>query len=202
MTNNQEIAVPRTSKNRVMWTEQLQIRFLSAIENQGVDAIPTTILKEMNVTGLTRENVASHLQKFRKQQKAKETQTKKNPKVLNLPLLPRSLQDQYQSVIDPPKIQKKIQKKSHYSKRKTQKQEKHPSRLFSVENTTKLLKPQIQTQSSMINTQNLNSYSKEYALSSSVCEAKFNSSQPFLIPVTYSYQYKYPVIGPRKLFSM
>ncbi|KAI3980622.1 hypothetical protein MKX01_025187 [Papaver californicum] len=53
----------RNKKGRVVWTAQLHTDFLNAIENLGVDsAVPKKILEYMKVPGLTRENVASHLQ--------------------------------------------------------------------------------------------------------------------------------------------
>ncbi|MCL7038596.1 hypothetical protein MKW94_003727 [Papaver nudicaule] len=54
----------RTNKTqRVVWTERLHTHFLNAIESLGVDyAVPKKILEFMKVPGLTRENVASHLQ--------------------------------------------------------------------------------------------------------------------------------------------
>ncbi|KAI3949739.1 hypothetical protein MKX01_040956 [Papaver californicum] len=53
----------RNKKRRVVWTAQLHTHFLNAIENLGVDsAVPKKILEYMKVPGLTRENVASHLQ--------------------------------------------------------------------------------------------------------------------------------------------
>eukprot|EP00892_Ulva_mutabilis_P007680 jgi/Ulvmu1/5284/UM022_0078.1 len=54
-------------KPRVVWTDELHQRFLRAIDAAGSDeaAVPTVILKLMNVSGLSRDNVASHLQKHR-----------------------------------------------------------------------------------------------------------------------------------------
>ncbi|CAI5958710.1 unnamed protein product [Closterium sp. NIES-64] len=53
-------------KPRLVWTAELHSRFMSAVNHLGVkNAVPTTILKLMNVEGMTRENVASHLQKYR-----------------------------------------------------------------------------------------------------------------------------------------
>nr|CAB3468561.1 unnamed protein product [Digitaria exilis] len=53
-------------KQRVQWTGQLHHKFLEAVNTIGMDkAVPTNILKEMNVDGLTRDCVASHLQKYR-----------------------------------------------------------------------------------------------------------------------------------------
>ncbi|KAL4595255.1 hypothetical protein ACB092_12G077900 [Castanea dentata] len=51
---------------KVVWTTSLHNRFLEAIKHIGLDkAVPKRILEIMNVRGLTRENVASHLQKYR-----------------------------------------------------------------------------------------------------------------------------------------
>ncbi|KAF8379413.1 hypothetical protein HHK36_028848 [Tetracentron sinense] len=52
-------------KTRVVWTSGLHNQFLEAIEHLGLDAVPKKILERMNVPGLSRENVASHLQKYR-----------------------------------------------------------------------------------------------------------------------------------------
>lgn len=49
-----------------MWTPQLHKLFEEAVQKIGLDkAVPKTIMQYMNVEGLTRENVASHLQKYR-----------------------------------------------------------------------------------------------------------------------------------------
>ncbi|KAK9266897.1 hypothetical protein L1049_027156 [Liquidambar formosana] len=53
-------------KIKVDWTADLHKKFLQAVEQLGVDqAIPSRILELMKVEGLTRHNVASHLQKYR-----------------------------------------------------------------------------------------------------------------------------------------
>ncbi|XP_076952126.1 two-component response regulator ARR2-like [Bidens hawaiensis] len=53
-------------KYRVTWTPELHQQFVQAIYHIGIDkAVPKKILDVMNVPGITRENVASHLQKFR-----------------------------------------------------------------------------------------------------------------------------------------
>ncbi|KAF9625857.1 hypothetical protein IFM89_027634 [Coptis chinensis] len=53
-------------KIKVDWTPELHKRFVQAVEQLGVDqAIPSRILDLMKVEGLTRHNVASHLQKYR-----------------------------------------------------------------------------------------------------------------------------------------
>ncbi|XP_047317366.1 transcription factor MYBC1-like [Impatiens glandulifera] len=57
----------RTLKRpRLVWTPQLHKRFVDAVAHLGIkNAVPKTIMQLMNVDGLTRENVASHLQKYR-----------------------------------------------------------------------------------------------------------------------------------------
>lgn len=51
---------------RLVWTPQLHKRFVEAVGHLGIkNAVPKTIMQLMNVEGLTRENVASHLQKYR-----------------------------------------------------------------------------------------------------------------------------------------
>ncbi|KAF8041659.1 hypothetical protein BT93_A0301 [Corymbia citriodora subsp. variegata] len=53
-------------KPRVVWSVELHQQFVSAVNQLGIDkAVPKKILELMNVPGLTRENVASHLQKYR-----------------------------------------------------------------------------------------------------------------------------------------
>ncbi|KAG7026030.1 Two-component response regulator ARR2, partial [Cucurbita argyrosperma subsp. argyrosperma] len=50
-------------KPKLIWTQQLHKTFLQAIEALGVDkAHPKEILQHMNVPGLRKENVSSHLQ--------------------------------------------------------------------------------------------------------------------------------------------
>ncbi|XP_028073237.1 two-component response regulator ARR12-like [Camellia sinensis] len=53
-------------KPRVVWTVDLHRKFVAAVNQLGIDkAVPKRILDMMNVEKLTRENVASHLQKYR-----------------------------------------------------------------------------------------------------------------------------------------
>ncbi|KAL9240265.1 hypothetical protein vseg_014507 [Gypsophila vaccaria] len=53
-------------KARVVWSVELHQQFVAAVNQLGIDkAVPKKILEMMNVPGLTRENVASHLQKYR-----------------------------------------------------------------------------------------------------------------------------------------
>ncbi|XP_019706410.1 transcription factor PCL1 isoform X2 [Elaeis guineensis] len=58
---------------RLVWTAQLHKRFIDVVAHLGIkNAVPKTIMQLMNVEGLTRENVASHLQKYRLYRKRKE----------------------------------------------------------------------------------------------------------------------------------
>ncbi|KAK9056214.1 hypothetical protein SSX86_027304 [Deinandra increscens subsp. villosa] len=53
-------------KPRVVWTKEMHRKFVQAIERLGGDkAFPKKIVELMDVPGLTRGNVASHLQKYR-----------------------------------------------------------------------------------------------------------------------------------------
>lgn len=62
-------------RNRVKWTPELIELFHQALRKLGDNAVPSAILDEMNIEGLTRENVASHLQKHRLQTAAKLKQS-------------------------------------------------------------------------------------------------------------------------------
>ena len=54
-------------RSRLIWTDTLHQRFLEAVDKCGgiEHALPKAIMKDMKVQGLTRENVSSHLQKYR-----------------------------------------------------------------------------------------------------------------------------------------
>jgi SHAQKYF class myb-like DNA-binding protein len=53
-------------RQRLIWTPELHARFLAAVNQLGIrNAVPKNILAIMGVEGMTRENVASHLQKYR-----------------------------------------------------------------------------------------------------------------------------------------
>ncbi|KAG0496584.1 hypothetical protein HPP92_001275 [Vanilla planifolia] len=67
-------------KARVVWSVDLHQKFVNAVDQIGFEKVgPKKILDLMNVPGLTRENVASHLQKYRlylsRIQKQNETRT-------------------------------------------------------------------------------------------------------------------------------
>ncbi|KAL2346669.1 hypothetical protein Fmac_000669 [Flemingia macrophylla] len=65
--NDHDNEDPSTQKKpRVVWSVELHRKFVSAVNQLGIDkAVPKKILDLMNVEKLTRENVASHLQKYR-----------------------------------------------------------------------------------------------------------------------------------------
>ncbi|CAN4113178.1 unnamed protein product [Withania somnifera] len=65
--NGNESEDPTTQKRaRVVWSIELHRKFVAAVSQLGIEkAVPKRILDLMNVEGLTRENVASHLQKYR-----------------------------------------------------------------------------------------------------------------------------------------
>ncbi|KAH0870828.1 hypothetical protein HID58_077850 [Brassica napus] len=65
-SGNKNLSSNKASRKKVDWTQELHKKFVQAVEQLGVDqAIPSRILELMKVDGLTRHNVASHLQKFR-----------------------------------------------------------------------------------------------------------------------------------------
>ncbi|CAH8266450.1 unnamed protein product [Arabidopsis lyrata] len=65
--NDLDLLDPGNSKkSRVVWSIELHQQFVNAVNKLEIDkAVPKRILELMNVPGLSRENVASHLQKFR-----------------------------------------------------------------------------------------------------------------------------------------
>ncbi|EEF50457.1 sensor histidine kinase, putative [Ricinus communis] len=68
MDKDEEATVTSTfpKKPKLIWTNELHDRFLQAIRILGIDsAHPKKILKHMNVPGLRKENISSHLQKYR-----------------------------------------------------------------------------------------------------------------------------------------
>jgi SHAQKYF class myb-like DNA-binding protein len=67
--NKRQLMIRRTPRKRLIWTQELHTMFIDIVNRLGNKAVPTTILQEMNVEGLTRENIASHLQKYRLQLK-------------------------------------------------------------------------------------------------------------------------------------
>ncbi|KAL2471317.1 Transcription factor LUX [Abeliophyllum distichum] len=65
-TDDQSASAKTLKRPRLVWTPQLHKRFVDVVAHLGLkNAVPKTIMQLMNVEGLTRENVASHLQKYR-----------------------------------------------------------------------------------------------------------------------------------------
>ena len=57
------LIIDKFNSFQVDWTPDLHKKFVQAVEQLGVDqAIPSRILELMKVDGLTRHNIASHLQ--------------------------------------------------------------------------------------------------------------------------------------------
>ncbi|XWS63782.1 hypothetical protein CRYUN_Cryun06bG0131200 [Craigia yunnanensis] len=65
--DDKDLSDPSSTKRaRVVWTVDLHQKFVKAVNQIGFDKVgPKKILDMMNVPWLTRENVASHLQKYR-----------------------------------------------------------------------------------------------------------------------------------------
>ncbi|KAF0898769.1 hypothetical protein E2562_009374 [Oryza meyeriana var. granulata] len=55
-----------------MWTPLLKQTFERAVQHVGIDGHPTKILEHMNLKGLIRQHVASHLQKYRAKNQKKD----------------------------------------------------------------------------------------------------------------------------------
>lgn len=64
--NEQREDLSSVKKPRVVWSSELHRQFIDAVHLLSAErAVPKKILEIMKVPGLTRENVASHLQKYR-----------------------------------------------------------------------------------------------------------------------------------------
>ncbi|KAG9391912.1 Myb-like DNA-binding domain [Carpediemonas membranifera] len=56
----------KDGRRRLVWTPELHNRFVSSVHTLGIkSAVPKNVLSLMNVESITRENVASRLQKYR-----------------------------------------------------------------------------------------------------------------------------------------
>nr|BDI21195.1 transcription factor LUX [Lemna minor] len=94
--SNDEISARAQKRPRLAWTPQLHKRFVDVITHLGIkNAVPKTIMQLMNVEGLTRENVASHLQKYRQYLK----------RMQGIPIEAPSSSDHFASSPAPPGIQ-------------------------------------------------------------------------------------------------
>ncbi|XLS87673.1 hypothetical protein HN51_037839 [Arachis hypogaea] len=76
--HNQDVQPNTPSKKpRFVWTEERHQMFVDAVLQLGIDkAVPRKILEWMDIPDLRRENVASHLQKYRMHLKKKIEETK------------------------------------------------------------------------------------------------------------------------------
>ncbi|KAK7341107.1 hypothetical protein VNO80_24031 [Phaseolus coccineus] len=64
-------------KSRIVWTSELHRKFVEVVDQIGpANVVPNKILELMNMPGLTRNNVASHLQKYRNALKARSDKEK------------------------------------------------------------------------------------------------------------------------------
>ncbi|RHN59122.1 putative response regulator and transcription factor RR-A-type family [Medicago truncatula] len=73
----------QAKKARLSWSPELHQRFLWAVNQLGLDrAMPKKILKIMDVPNMTKEQVASHLQKYRNYLKSSTEDTKGRMKKL------------------------------------------------------------------------------------------------------------------------
>lgn len=91
MDNSMDDPSARTLKRpRLVWTPQLHKRFVDVVAHLGIkNAVPKTIMQLMNVEGLTRENVASHLQKYRLYLKRMQGSSNEGPSSPDRILRPR-----------------------------------------------------------------------------------------------------------------
>lgn len=67
----------QSKKQKVEWTRELHDKFVGAVEALSVDkAVPSKILERMGSCseGLTRQNIASHLQKYRNRKRSRQSQ--------------------------------------------------------------------------------------------------------------------------------
>lgn len=86
-------------KTRLSWNAQLHRRFVEAVVTLGLkSAVPRGILDLMNVNGLTRENVASHLQKYRIQ--VKEQYKLKSTSDITDDIIPMDLDDELRVIAE------------------------------------------------------------------------------------------------------
>ncbi|PXF49986.1 Transcription factor BOA [Gracilariopsis chorda] len=68
----------RPKRSRLNWSPKLHASFLAAVQKLGIEhAVPTAIIREMKAEGLSRENVASHLQKYRSMLKKEKEDAEK-----------------------------------------------------------------------------------------------------------------------------
>ncbi|KAG6436776.1 hypothetical protein SASPL_101678 [Salvia splendens] len=97
--DNNCAAAKTLKRPRLVWTPQLHKRFVDVVAHLGLkSAVPKTIMQLMNVEGLTRENVASYLQKYRLYVKRMQGLSNEGPSpsghlFASTPLPPQSLNE-------------------------------------------------------------------------------------------------------------
>ncbi len=65
-SNRPDGKIGKDGRRRLIWTSELHQRFVTSVRVLGIkSSVPKNVLQLMNVEGITRENVASRLQKFR-----------------------------------------------------------------------------------------------------------------------------------------
>ena len=76
ITDEEDDEARAVKRPRLIWTNALHRRFLDAVGRCGgvEHALPKAVMREMAVNGLTRENVASHLQKYRLRQRKEDAE--------------------------------------------------------------------------------------------------------------------------------
>ncbi|XP_022853224.1 transcription factor PCL1-like [Olea europaea var. sylvestris] len=100
-TDDQSAAAKTLKRPRLVWTPQLHKRFVDVVAHLGLkNAVPKTIMQLMNVEGLTRENVASHLQKYRLYVKRMQGLSNEGPSAsdhlfASTPVPPQSFNDSF-----------------------------------------------------------------------------------------------------------
>ncbi|CAE6075322.1 unnamed protein product [Arabidopsis arenosa] len=98
-SGTEDLSGKTLKRPRLVWTPQLHKRFVDVVAHLGIkNAVPKTIMQLMNVEGLTRENVASHLQKYRLYLKRMQGLTNEGPSASDklfssTPVPPQSFQD-------------------------------------------------------------------------------------------------------------
>ncbi|GMN68582.1 hypothetical protein TIFTF001_037642 [Ficus carica] len=81
-------AATSSKRPKLIWTDELHKMFLQAIDMIGIEgARPKAIQQLMNVPGLTRENISSHLQKYRRHLKREQDAIRKKTMTMARPIV-------------------------------------------------------------------------------------------------------------------
>ncbi|KAL6627773.1 hypothetical protein ACP70R_031499 [Stipagrostis hirtigluma subsp. patula] len=102
--DGQEQQQPR---RRLVWTSELHEKFVRAYRTLGRDAVPKKILGLMDVEGLTRDNVASHLQKYRDnlRRRGQPVRRRTNGRIMHARVVPDARRAVPLQAIPPPQPQ-------------------------------------------------------------------------------------------------